>query len=278
VRVGQAKTADNAGDGEANTMRLVSYNVLDGGEGRADPLAEVILAQRPDVVALLEADDAETLGRIARRLEMDFIQAPAAENRSSALLSRWPITDTINHAAANPRIKQSFLEATVQAPDGIEWPIGVLHLPPGATEHDENERMHPLAIVLDLFKEHRRANRPHILCGDFNANAPYQRIDPALCKIKTQQAWDANSGRLPHRVIEAMTGVGYSDTYRLLHDEQSAEMIGSFTTQHPGQRVDYIFTWAVPPASVKDAWVEQDRLAKYASDHFPIGVEIQGLS
>ena len=31
-------------------MRVVSYNILDGGEGRADPLAEVLIARRPDVV------------------------------------------------------------------------------------------------------------------------------------------------------------------------------------------------------------------------------------
>ena len=27
-------------------MRIVSYNILDGGEGRADPLAEVLLAHQ----------------------------------------------------------------------------------------------------------------------------------------------------------------------------------------------------------------------------------------
>jgi len=34
-------------------MRVVSYNILTGGEGRADPLAEVLLAQRADVIALV---------------------------------------------------------------------------------------------------------------------------------------------------------------------------------------------------------------------------------
>ena len=38
-------------------MRIVSYNILDGGVGRADPIAEVLLAQRPDVVGLVEADE-----------------------------------------------------------------------------------------------------------------------------------------------------------------------------------------------------------------------------
>ncbi len=62
--------------------------------------------------------------------------------------------------------------------------------------------------------------------------------------------------------------------YRALHDEE-LEMIGSFDTQHPGQRVDYIFAFGVGRAKVKDAWVERERLAKYASDHFPVCAEIE---
>ena len=57
-------------------MRIVSYNILDGGEGRADPLAEVIEAQRPDVVALVEATDLTVIERIARRLGFDYVHAP----------------------------------------------------------------------------------------------------------------------------------------------------------------------------------------------------------
>jgi endonuclease/exonuclease/phosphatase family metal-dependent hydrolase len=252
-------------------MRLVTYNILNGGEGRADPLAEVLLAQRPDVVALVEADVPAVIERIAMRLSMDFIIAEG-RHHASALLSRWPIQQTINHAAFSAGISRSFLEAGVLLPTGQEWPIGVLHLPAGATEADEDSRIRDLAVVLDLFNAHRLANRPHILCGDFNATAPYQRIDPARCKIKTQEAWKSNGNRLPRRVIEAMLAAGYLDTYRTLHDEQ-LELTGSLD---PGQRVDYIFAFGVPMPSIRNAWVERDRLAKYASDHFPVGVEIRG--
>jgi endonuclease/exonuclease/phosphatase family metal-dependent hydrolase len=255
-------------------MRLVSYNILDGGEGRADPLAEVLEAQRPDIVTLIEADVPATVERIARRLSMDFIIGKGRKH-SVALLSRWPIQQSINHAGLNPKLSRCFLEATVLDPAGNEWPIGVVHLPAGATESDEDARIRDLTIFLDLFKDYRTAHQPHILCGDFNANAPYQRINPSRCKIKTQQAWKSNGNQLPRRVIEALLGVGYADTYAVLHDEQ-IEMTGSFDTQHPGQRVDYIFSFGLPAVCVKDAWVEQDRLAKYASDHFPVGVEIDG--
>jgi endonuclease/exonuclease/phosphatase family metal-dependent hydrolase len=257
-------------------MRIVTYNILNGGEGRADPLAEVLEAQRPDVVALIEADVTTVTERIAKRLGMDFIVAPG-NGHSSALLSRYPIQQSINYAALDRRLSRSFLEASVMDPSGKEWPIGVLHLPAGANETDEDSRMHSLSIVLELFSEHREANRPHLLCGDFNSNAPYQRIDPERCKARTQQAWKSNGNKLPRRVIQSLVDAGYLDTYRARHDE-SLEMIGSFDTQTPGQRVDYIFAFGVPTVAVKDAWVEQDRLAKYASDHFPVGVEIDGHS
>src|SRR5205809_5157300 len=98
-------------------MRLVSYNILDGGEGRADPLAEVILAQKPDIVALAEADDPEVLARIGKRLNMDYVHGEGRKS-AAALFSRWPIRDSINHAALTKKISKAFLEVTVLHPSG----------------------------------------------------------------------------------------------------------------------------------------------------------------
>src|SRR5881628_3329826 len=107
-------------------VRLVSYNILDGGEGRDDALAAVIESQRPDVVSLVEAESLPVLERIAGRLKMDFIQAPGKKG-ASALLSRWPIAETINHAPLRKKITKSLLEAKVIDPAGREWVFGVLH-------------------------------------------------------------------------------------------------------------------------------------------------------
>src|SRR5438045_4678712 len=101
-------------------MRLVSYNILDGGEGRADPLAEVILAQKADVVAIVEADNAEVLARIGKRLGMDYVHGEGKKH-SVALFSRFAIRESINHAALNKKGAKSFLEATVVDPTGREW-------------------------------------------------------------------------------------------------------------------------------------------------------------
>jgi hypothetical protein len=116
-------------------MRMVSYNMLDGGEGRATALADVIESQSPDVVALVEADNSAVLEQIANRLQMDFIFAPG-NSHASALMSRWTIRDPVNHAVLRPEVSKSLLEATVIEPGGREWASGVV-LHHRASEADE---------------------------------------------------------------------------------------------------------------------------------------------
>jgi endonuclease/exonuclease/phosphatase family metal-dependent hydrolase len=252
-------------------MRLFSYNVLDGGEGRADPLAEVIEAQRADVVALIEADNTDVIERISKRLAMDYVRAEGKEH-AVCLLSRWPIVETVNHAALRNDVP-CLLEALARDPSGTEWPIGVLHLTPHAREGDERQRETEIGGVLEVFACHRAARRPHLLVGDFNANSPVQRIDPGMLYPKSKQAWDENGGQIPRRVIQKVLDEGYLDS---LHAGRAdyASTHGTFTTQYPGQRLDFIFTHSLDSSRIRSAWIEYDRLAKYASDHFPIGVEI----
>src|SRR3954451_6103409 len=149
-------------------VRLVSYNILTGGEGRADPLAEVLLAQRADVIALAEAEAPAVLERIARRMNMDYVQAIGNQSGASALLSRFPIRDSINHAAFHPGLSKSLLQASVVDAAGQVWQFGVVHLHARAAEEDERKREAELDIVLKVFEPLRSAKTPHILLGDFN--------------------------------------------------------------------------------------------------------------
>lgn len=253
-------------------MRIVSYNILDGGEGRADPLAEVIIAQRPDIVALIEADNLAVVERIAARLKMDFIYAEG-NSHAVALLSRFIIRDSINHAPLRPELTKCFLEATMALPSGDELPVGVLHLHHYARLADEQKRLSEIGTVLELLARHRETGRPHLLMGDFNSNSPRQKIDPAKLKPSSQEQYAANGNMLPRDVITLVEQAGYVDTLQVAHPMGAAKA-GSFSTQHPGQRVDYVFAHGFKRRQIRDAWVERDRLAKYASDHFPVGAEI----
>ena len=256
-------------------MRIFSYTLLDGGEGRADPLAEVIAAQSADVVGLLEAENEEVLARIARRLKMDYVQAMGGHGTGVALLSRFAIRDSINHGALHPDVlKKGFLQATVVDGGGASWHCGVVHLQHKATEEHERIREREIEVVLGALERLRRGGTPHVLMGDFNANSPHQCIDLDRCKPSTREQVVKNGGTVPRRVIGRVMDAGYVDTFHELFPVE-AQVEGTFTTQFPGQRVDYVFTHSFPRNRLKKAWIETDRLAKYASDHFAVGSEVE---
>jgi endonuclease/exonuclease/phosphatase family metal-dependent hydrolase len=254
-------------------MRIVSYNILDGGAGRAEQLGRVIESARPDVVGLVEAEDAGVVEALAARLNMDFIHAPG-NKKASALLSRFPIRHSINHAPLHPRLSKSLLEAAVVDPSSTEWTFGVLHLHARAMEADESIRETEIAEVLEIFRLHREARRPHLLIGDFNANAPYQQIEPTLCKPSTRKAFYANGGYLPRRVIGRVLEAGYADSLRALYPVMS-QTARSFSTEMPGQRVDYIFTFGIEASRLTKARIIFDQPARDASDHYPVFLELR---
>jgi endonuclease/exonuclease/phosphatase family metal-dependent hydrolase len=252
---------------------LVSYNILDGGEGRADPLAEVIEAQRPDVVTLVETDDAAVVERIAGRMKMEFILADGRRH-GAAVLARGTILESVNHSLLREEFSDCVLEATVQDGRGAQWTVAAVHLHPRARLEDEARREREIDAILQIFELHRKEKRAHLLAGDFNANSPIQKIDPQQCKPRTREEIAANGGLLPRSAVQKLLNAGYVDSLAARLGAEAGTM-GSFTTQYPGQRVDYIFLHGIDGRRVKEAKVEQDRLAKYASDHFPVVVEIE---
>jgi len=253
-------------------MRFVSYNILDGGTGRADPIAEVIEAQRADVVALVEADDVEVVERIARRLGMDYVRGEG-NSHSVAILSKRTMVESINHAPLERGISKCFLEAKIQR-DGGELSVCALHLHAHAREADEDAREKEIGLILARLGDYRTRGTAHLLMGDFNANSPMQEIDASKLKPGSAREYAENGGKLPRRVMTTLFDAGYVDCLAAARPEE-ARTGSTFSTLHPGQRVDYILAYGIEPARIKDGWIETDRLARYASDHFPIGAEIE---
>lgn len=252
-------------------MRVASYNILDGGTGRADPIAEVLLAQRADVVALVEADDPAVVARVARRLGLDYVIAEGRRH-AVALLSRWPVVESVNVAAIRRDRRESergprcLLRATVETPSGPVV-VGVVHCSAHSSDAAEAAREAEVAVLLECFADDRAARRPHLLLGDFNSNSPVAAVEPEKLKPRSRREFDVNGGRLPRRVVREIVDAGYADCLHAVAPDR-APTAATFTTLHPGQRVDYVFAHGLTPT---DAWVERDRLARYASDHYPIG-------
>lgn len=221
---------------------------------------------------LVEADNDVVLAHLAKRLGMDFVHAPGREH-AAAVLSRWPIVCTINHALLVENGPRSLVEAVVQLPGGGEMSVFAVHFSARAYAADEQKRLNELDVLLNITRPLRDAGRPHVLAGDFNSNSPVQVIDVARCKPSTRAAFAANGDRIPREVIERLLAAGYTDTLAAARPDAAAHA-ATFTTHEPGQRIDYIFTVGIADAAIAGAWIEQDRLATYASDHYPVGAEL----
>ena len=253
-------------------MRLLTYNIREGGVGRAEQIAEVIGAANPDVVALQEARDPVVVERIATLAEFPFWGAQRAH--STGFLSRMPV---LGHAWRHPpRTRHALLEVSLA--DGLPR-LFVLHLRAWFSKWSEQRRARELRGLLDGIREQlireQNAFAFHLLAGDFNALAPGERFDSS-----PMPAWIRGmvwlSGRdIARSTIEMMRNDGYVDAWRAVHPDSEQEPGYTFPVWNPHVRLDYVFTPAAYGARVVACEVRRTpEVVRSASDHFPLLVEL----
>jgi endonuclease/exonuclease/phosphatase family metal-dependent hydrolase len=242
-------------------MRISVYNLHLGGTGRADPLAEVLLAGKPDIVVTTEATDPDVLSRLAARLSMDFAHAPAADGRGVAVFTSGQLLETVSHhplGQATSHRRPPVLESLIRLPNrpdlrlfAAEWV---------STPDGEAARIDETRWLVDHLRPLRDDRRPHLIAGTLHTLSP------------GQSAALGAAPSLPSTAVYAMLeGTGYVDSYLAAGPTTAnPEHDGTYSTQNPRLRLDYL--WAFGPVPTT-AWIETDRLATYASDHFPTGAE-----
>jgi len=253
-------------------VRLLSYNIREGGVGRAEQIAEVISAASPDVVALQEARHPAVVERIATLAGFPYWGSRPLH--STGFLSRVPV---IEHGWRHPpRTRHALLEVSLG--DGLPR-VFVLHLRAWFSKWNEQRRARELRGLLDGIQEQlvreQHAFAFHVLCGDFNALAPGERFDPS-----PMPAWIRGmvwlSGRdIARSTIEMMGADGYADAWRTVHPDSEREPGYTFPVWNPHVRLDYVFTPAAYATRVKSCEVRRTpEVARTASDHFPLLVEL----
>ena len=253
-------------------MRFLTYNIREGGTGRVDQLAEVIKAANADFVALQEARDPVIVERIATLA--GFAAFGSRRMHSTGFLSRIPVLD---FAWRHPRrTRHALLEVSLA--DGMPR-VFVLHLRAWFSRWSEQQRARELRGLLEGIRQQllreENAFAFHVLAGDFNALAPGERFDPS-----PMPAWIRGmvwlSGRdIARSTIEMMQKDGYVDAWRTVHPDAEQEPGYTFPVWHPHVRLDYVFTPAAYASQVSRCEVRQTpQVAKTASDHFPLLVEL----
>jgi endonuclease/exonuclease/phosphatase family metal-dependent hydrolase len=256
-------------------VRFLTYNIREGGIGRAEQLAEVISDARADFVALQEARDPATVERIAALA--DYTSFGAQPGHSTGFLSRVPVLDFAwRHP---PRTRHALLEVSLA--DGMPR-VFVLHLRAWFSRWSEQQRARELRGLLDGIRQQllreENAFAFHVLAGDFNALAPGERFDPT-----PMPAWIRGmvwlSGRdIARSTIQMMQSDGYADAWRTTHRDVAQEPGYTFPVWHPHVRLDYVFAPAAYASQIRHCEVRRTPdAARTASDHFPLLVELAEL-
>ena len=253
-------------------MRFLTYNIREGGVGRAEEIAEVIKSANPDVVALQEARDPAVVEHIARLAGFKF--SGSRRSHSTGFLSNVPVLGyDWRHP---PRTRHALLEVALA--DGFPR-IFVLHLRAWFSKWTERNRARELRGLLDGIQQQLiRENRAfafHVLAGDFNALAPGEVLDASHMPrwIRTM-IW--LSGRdIARSTIEMMQSDGYVDAWRALYGDHKTDPGYTFPVWNPHVRLDYVFTPTEFASRFTACEVRRTPdTVRTASDHFPLLVEI----
>jgi endonuclease/exonuclease/phosphatase family metal-dependent hydrolase len=241
------------------TLRVMTYNVHScvGMDGRLSPerIGRVIAQYRPDVVALQELDvgrtrtgGADQAQLIARYLRMEFHFHPALhveeERYGDAILTHLPLRVVKAAALPRPRVGRMLeprgaLWVAVEL-NGTEVQIINTHL--GLLQGER--RIQADALLGPDWLGHEACRDPAILCGDFNA-------------LPSGRVWRKLTGRL-RDAHDAAPG-----------NERGRTLFG----RYPAARIDYVFVG--DDIEVVEAQVAKTELARTASDHLPLIVDIK---
>ena len=243
-------------------LKLLSYNIRYGGEGRERFLISVIREISPDIVVFQEAVRTPVIERLARETEMRAWGS--RPGYSLGFMSRLEIDE---HQWHQPRgARHSFLELVVP---GTEFRIFGVHLSAIHSKWTERRRIREIRALLAGIEAHQEGF--HVLVGDFNTLAPGELLNVRLLPPRLRPlVW--LSGRIQWETIKVLLNTRYVDGYRTLRPHEPGF---TFPPWSPHLRLDYVFV----PRAFADrlrgcSVINGSTPAVQASDHFPLLAEL----
>jgi len=237
-------------------MKILSYNIRLGGEDRLPDIEKIIRREKPDLVALLEANNLAKAGALANNLRMQLTFGEANGTFHIAWLSNLPVLRSENHCL--PILAKTLLEIEVLWKGGVVR-LFATHL---ASSHDKVTPAEEVSAILSVLGP--LAGEPHLLVGDFNSLAPG---DPVGTPPPGVEAWGDAAKSAPRQAIGLLLEAGYVDCYRRLHPRSSGY---TYPSDQPWLRLDYVFATPQVAARLRACEIIRTKVARRASDHFPI--------
>lgn len=244
------------------SLRVLTYNICRGGNGKEDQIAAVIASVRPDIAVLQEATNPAVVEKIARRAGM--AQWGSSRGESVGFMSAKTVRRFEWH---HPRLsRHAFLE--IEPGDG-ELRIFGVHLSALYSAWTERHRVIELRALLASIARHQHGF--HLLAGDFNTLAPGDLLDFRKLPNRLRALVWLSGGNIRWKTIQLVLDAGYVDAYRLRH---GGDVGYTFPTWSPHVRLDYVFTPATFNKRLLRCDIVRHAAAAAASDHLPLVAEV----
>jgi exonuclease III len=251
-------------------LRVLTYNIKDGGLGREAHILQVLKAARADVIILEEVYEATPIGQWAEALDMSFVFARGNSRRHLALMSRFTIESSANYHP-QPPIHTALLEATLRLDPEQSVRVFGVHLLAGPFILMELWRVWELATILRRVMAD--TNSPCVMVGDFNSIAPGDPVHthdwPAWLKLILA----LQAGHVFRAAIRRVPAAGFFDCYREMHHDDAGFTL---PVNAPNARLDYVFASADLHRGLRACQVVREPAAVFsASDHCPLLAEFE---
>ena len=189
-------------------MKLMTYNLLNGGEGNLQLITKIIKKESPDFLTINEAntfakDNNKILTELASKTGFPYyeIALSGEDDYHTVVLSKYPFKYT---SKIKSLIRAGIL-SIINTNLGELCIVGT-HLSPLT----EDLRLSEIDLIIKLQKKYKN----HILMGDINSLAYYDNYNSEIVKSfnKTQLKKFTTNGKLRFDVIKKILSHGYYDT------------------------------------------------------------------
>ena len=257
------------------TLRLLTWNIKTGGSGgRLDAIVALLARERPDIAALQELrdfqrHDGQRMREVAAALGMTAFLARSAFGQPVAVLVRPPLTVT-RRSAVRWRLHHAASAVTVPTSEG---PLTVVstHLNPFSPYRRFREAR---------WLAHRYRGPLTVITGDLNSLDPHTAHTERLARLPElyRRRHLGPDGHPDTRAIAAFAAAGFTDVWRTAGGTDGLTVPttrgGGREFSNAGMRLDYVLARPQLAARAEAARVVRGDEAEWASDHYPLAVEL----
>jgi exodeoxyribonuclease-3 len=254
------------------TLRLMTWNIKNGGGDRLPDITGVIHREQPDVVCLQELQHFHRYGRRLHRLAqeagMTVHLAPAGFAQPVAVLVR-PTRRILRRSAIRWRLHHAVAIAVVETMAG---PLTVVsaHLNPFSPYRRYREARW-------LSARYRGDRRMTLIAGDMNGLDPDTDHTAALDRVHSlyRQRHLGPDGAPDTRALSAFRAAGFTDLWAAVGSGDGRTVPTGFAGREFGaMRLDYLLATRSLAARAERAWVLRDETTSQASDHYPLRADL----